>query len=383
MRFKIWLENMESAEDIFKRLSSLILSAPTYQDAIKNLSSAGVIPNFKTDQYTQLGHNWKDAFYNLISGDTSRGMFMPETNPELASKLYTIANRIKSMGFDVTNDTEGSWYFFEIEGYKPDDAKKKIHVKIPPSNLEYAVNLAEFIKQNSANFRKFKFAAKGGSFESRRDNFVIYLSKQGESKIGELTKGINVLGLATDTGEDFTGSTGNKLSQTELVSLRLSAILLSKPGIPRPNFVTTKLRLWKDTELEFLMSDPVASPYLSGHGQSKTSQNPQSTSQEYSPKTLTIATNGGPININIDATIGAIRLKQYLGQEVSQYFSNPQMLFKKSKDGWYITPVATAVNKTILNGTLLSSPTKIKINDQIGIVGKSGRQITPLRVTSV
>jgi len=369
---------MESAEDIFKRLSSLILSASTYQGAIKSLSSAGVIPDFGTDQYTQLGHKWKDAFYGLISGDTGGGMFMPETNPDLASKLYTIANRIKSVGFDVIDDPQGSWYFFQIEGYKPDGAKKKIHVKIPADNLEYAVKLAELIKQNLVNVRQFKFAAKGNSFESRRDNFVIYLSKQGESNSEDFIKAIKSLGLSTDVGEDFKGSTGNSLSQTELVSLRLSAILLSKPGIPRPNFAGQKL--WKDTEQEFLMSDPVASPYLKGTGQPPATQASGGV-QDYQPKTLTLYGGNRPLSINIDTQIGKPVL-QSLG-DVAQYFSDVQFRIQKASNGWYLIPNNTAVNQTIINGSVVRGATRININDQIGIIGKSGRQIMPLKATSV
>lgn len=367
---------MEGAEDIFKKLSSLILSSPTYQDAIKNLSTQDVEPDFDVNAYTQLGHNWKDAFYKSITGDKGGGMLTPEKNPELASKLDAINAKISSMGFIPIFDPQGSWYFYGIKGYKPDGANKKIHIKIPNNNLELMLKLAELIQQNSINVRQFKFASKGSSFESRRDNFVIYLSKQGETNIAEFIKSINALGLPTDTGEDFKG-TYDSLSQTEIVSLRLAAILLSRPGIPKPKYAASSL--WKITEKEFVESDPVASRYLR---QNQAGSETPPMQGGYQPKTLVLTSKGRPVTINIDTQLGKYSLQQSLGDE-AQYFSDSQFQIKKSNDGWYLIPSTGAVNQTIINGRPVSGNTRLSINDTIGIAGGSGKQIIPLRVSQV
>lgn len=383
MNFKIWLENIESAEDITKKYSSIILSSSTYQDAVQNLSKVGVAADFDANRHSGLGHKWKEVFYKVITGDQGGGILTPEKNPELASKLQNLASNVSSMGFPSIDSNE-PWYFFGIEGYKSDGANKKLHIKIPVDKLNLALKLAEFIKQNSANVRQFKFASKGSSFESRRDNFVIYLSKQGEANIGEFAKGINALGLATDTGEDFKGDHGSSLSQTELVSLRLAAMLVSRPGNPEPKFANSSH--WQVTEKKFLESDPVGSKYLNNDSSASspaTTAPKSSQPQEYQPKTLVLSGAGGrPVTINIDTVIGKTVLRQSLGDQ-AQYFSDPQFQIKKSNDGWYLVPNNTAVNKTIINGRPASGSVRINLRDRIGVVGKSGNQITPISVTSV
>jgi hypothetical protein len=73
---------------------------------------------------------------------------------------------------------------------------------------------------------------------------------------------------------------------------------------------------------------------------------------------------------------------QSLG-DVAQYFSDVQFRIQKASNGWYLIPNNTAVNQTIINGSVVRGATRININDQIGIIGKSGRQIMPLKATSV
>jgi len=374
MRFKLWLENMESAEDIFKRLSSLILSAPTYQSAIKNLSSTGIIPNFDTNRHAILGHKWSETFYNNIAGDKGN----EKQNPELDSQLGSANSQIASLGFTPL-DSADPFYFFGIPGYKADGAKSKIHIKIPTDGVNLLLELAKIIKQNSNYVRQFKFSAFGGGFETRRDNFIIYLSKNGEENINELRQKISSLGLSTDIGQDFKGENGVGLSQTQLISLRLAAILVSRPGSPAPKFASSSH--WQKTEKEFLLSDPIASPYLRGKEEQPTATPTNTGSQDYQPKTLTLYGGNRPLTINVDTQIGKPVL-QSLG-DVAQYFSDVQFKVQRANNGWYLIPNNTAVNQTTLNGSMVRGATRININDQIGIVGKSGRQITPLRVTSV
>ena len=370
MRFKIWLENMESAEDIFKRLSSLILAAPTYQAAVQNLSSAGIVPNFDTNRHSVLGHKWSETFYNNIAGDKGND----KQNPELDNQLASFNSQIQSLGFTSLDSTD-PFYFFAIPGYKPDGAKNKIHIKIPTDKLNLLLELVKIIKQNSNYVRQFKFSAFGGGFETRRDNFIIYLSKLGEENINKLRQSISQLGLSTDVGQDFKGENGISLSQTQLVSLRLAAILVNKPESPKPT--SSNSSHWQTTEKEFLLSDPVASRYLTG----EKPVNPGSESQDYQPKTLVMTGGNKPITINVDTQIGKYVL-QSLG-DTAQYFSDVQFRLQKANNGWYLIPNTTAVNQTIVNGSVVRGATKIRTNDQIGIIGKSGRQIMPLKVTSV
>jgi hypothetical protein len=255
MRFKVWLENMESAEDIFKKLSSLILASPTYQAAIQSLSSAGIVPNFDANRHSVLGHKWSETFYKNIAGDKGN----EKQNPELDNQLASLNSQIKSLGFTPLDSTD-PFYFFAIPGYKPDGAKSKIHIKIPTAKLNLILELVKIIKQNSNYARQFKFSAFGGGFETRRDNFIIYLSKLGEENINELRQKISSLGLSTDVGQDFKGEHGVSLSQTQLVSLRLAAILVSKPESPTPT--SSSSNHWQRTEQEFLLSDPIGSRYL-------------------------------------------------------------------------------------------------------------------------
>lgn len=361
---------MESAEDIFQRLSSLILAAPTYQAAIQSLSNAGIIPNFDTNRHAVLGHKWSEAFYNSIAGDKGN----EKQNPELDNQLASFNSQIKSLGFTPLDSTD-PFYFFAIPGYRPDGAKNKIHIKIPTDKINLLLELVKIIKQNSNYVRQFKFSAFGGGFETRRDNFIIYLSKLGEENINELRQNISQLGLSTDVGQDFKGEHGVSLSQTQLVSLRLAAILVNKPGSPAPKFPSSNH--WQRTEQEFLLSDPVASRYIKGETQQSVDRAPQ----DYQPKTLVLSGGNRPLTINVDTQIGKYVL-QSLG-DAAQYFSDVQFKIQKANNGWYLVPNNTAVNKTVVNGSVVGSPTKVQINDQIGIVGKSGRQIMPLKVTSV
>lgn len=372
MDFKVWLENIESAEDIMKKFSDIILSSSNYQEATQNLAKIGIVADFDVNRHGGLGHKWKDAIYRSVTGDEGGGIFTPEKNPELASQLGKLNSQIASMGFKSI-DSSDPWYFFGIPGYKSDGANKKIHIKIPPDKLDLTLKLAEFIKQNSANVRQFKFASKGSSFESRRDNCVVYLSKQGESNIDSLRSGIQSLGLSSDVGEDFKGERGSSLSQTELLSLRLAAMLVSRKGSPQPTFANSSH--WQTTEKEFLQSDPVGSKYLNDSSSSGSSQG-------YQPKSLILSGEGRSMTININTTIGKNVLRQTIGDE-ADYFSNPQFQIQKANDGWYLSTNNNAVNKTVVNGKQVSEPVRLSQNDKIGIVGKSGRQIIPLSITSV
>jgi hypothetical protein len=374
MRFKIWLENMESAEDIFRRLSGLISSAPTYQAATQSLAKEGIVANFDTNRHSGLGHRWSESFYNGIVGDKGND----KQNPELDRQLASLNSQILSLGFQRLDSTD-PFYFFGIPGHKPDGAKGKIHVKIPAERPEFLLDLAQIIKSNLSYVRQFKFSAFGGGFESRRDNFVIYLSKQGEENLNNFRQQISSLGLSTDVGQDFKGEkSGWSLSQTQLVSLRLAAMLVSKPGSPKPTSPSSSH--WQTTEKEFLMSDPIGSRYLRDSGTTPTGGS--NSSAEYQPKTLVLATKSRPLTINVDTQIGKYVLQQSLGNE-AQYFSDPQFQVKKSADGWYLVPNQSAINRTTINGSVVAGATKINPNDSIGIVGKSGNQIAPLRVTSV
>lgn len=367
MNFKIWLENIESAEDIFNKYSRIILSSPNYQSAIQNLEKEGIKPNFDTSRHGGLGHKWAEVFYQNIAAEGG------EENPELDSQLANLNSQIISMGFKSLDSTD-PFYFFGIPNYKPDGAKQKIHVKIPTDKLNLLLELVKLIKEKINYVRQFKFSAFGKGFQTRRDNFIIYLSKTGEQNVNELRQQISSLGLSTDVGVDYKGESGWGLSQTQLVSLRLAAILVTRSGSPPPKFQNSSH--WQTTEKEFLLSDPIGSKYISNE---KTTQ---SDSQDYQPKTLILSGGSRPININIDTQIGKYGLQQSLGNN-AQYFSNPQFQIKKSNNGWFLIPNNNAVNKTIINGSLVSNNTKLQINDKIGVIGKSGNKIMPLVVTGV
>jgi len=379
MKFKIWiLENMESGEDIFRHLSSIISSAPDYKIAIQNLSKIGVVTPRQVDQYSQLGHRWSESFYEWITGDKGHD----KRNPELDKKLANLNSQILSLGFPgLEPDQRDAFYFFGIPGYKPDGAKLKIHVKIPAERAELLLDLAHIIKNNLSYVRQFKFSELGGGFESRRDNFIIYLSKQGEENINDLIQKISSLGLSTDIGEDFKGKSG-KLSQTQLLSLRLAAILVSKSGSPEPKYSTSSH--WNIIEKEFLSSDPIGSRYLvdSKTTDSMTTNSKTKISTDYQPKTLEMSTKNKPLGMNIDTKVGRYLLKGFIGDD-AKYFSDKQFEVKKYPNGWYLIPDLSATNKTTINGSIANGATKININDLIGVVGKSGKQIVPLRVTSV
>ena len=255
MRFKNWLlQEMESAEDITKKYSSIILGSPDYPSTVRNLNQAGVVADFDVNRHGSLGHRWAELFYKIITADTGGG-----NDEALDKQLAGLNSQISSMGFKSL-DSSDPFYFFATPGKHDPGNKVKIHVKIPHENLDLLIKLVEIIKQNSSNIRQFKFCSFGGSFKSRRDNFVIYLSKQGEQIIEQITSSIKGIGLKTDIGNDYQGSNGSSLSQTQLVSLRLAAMIVSRPKAPQPKFANSSL--WQTTEKQFVESDPVASRYL-------------------------------------------------------------------------------------------------------------------------
>lgn len=255
MRFKNWLlQEMESAEDITQKYSRIILGSPDYPSTVRSLNQAGVVADFDVNRHGSLGHKWAELFYKIITADTGGG-----NDEALDRQLASLNSQISSMGFKSL-DSSDPFYFFATPGKHDPGNKVKIHVKIPHENLDLLIKLVEIIKQNSSNIRQFKFCSFGGSFKSRRDNFVIYLSKQGEQIIEQITSSIKGIGLKTDIGNDYQGSNGSSLSQTQLVSLRLAAMIVSRPNAPQAKFANSSM--WQTTEKQFVESDPVASIYL-------------------------------------------------------------------------------------------------------------------------
>jgi len=373
-------KNMEIAEDIFNRFSNIISSSNDYQDAVKKLEKEGVTANFDVNRYPMLGHRWAESFYEAIAiGGNKRNR---KENYELDKKLNNLSSKVVSLGFEIADSPESSFYFFNIPGYKEEKKRNmrgKIHVKIPPEKPEYILDLVQIIKSNLSFVRQFKFSASWSSFESRRDNFIIYLSMKGEENLNFFREQISSLGLQTDVGEDFTGNSGGGLSQTQLVSLRLAVMLVSKNGSPpSPNY---EAKQFKITQREFLLSDPIGSRYLKDSNPTPEKNKPIS-SGEYVPKTLVIQTKSKPLQSNINIEVGKDLLKHFLGDE-SKYFSQKQFKINKSTNGWYLIPDLSAHNKTIINGSIVDRATRININDQIGIIGNSGNRLVPLRVTSV
>ena len=249
MKYKVWLENMESAESIFKRLSNVIDSGRTYQDAVKSLRDEGVEDPFASGKTpVQVGHKWADSFYNHIVGE--KGV----ENKELDKELDDLAATMVEEGFLKLNDPN-PWHFFVPPGYKKENEKckpnKKIHLKIPKDRLGLLNSLVTIIKQNSKYVRQFKFSKFGGSFETRRDNFIIYLSCLGEENQEVLIKAVQELNLEYDIGQDFKSESdlGITLSQTQLISLKLAFRLVNKPKTPLGS--SGSLGFW-NTEMEYL-----------------------------------------------------------------------------------------------------------------------------------
>ena len=362
-----------SAADIFKKYSEILISSPNYHSAAQNLIENGVKVDFDINRYSILGHKWKEAIYSFITGDTSGGILKSDSNSKLASELSKIESEIISLGFQSIPSPEGQWSFFDIPGYKPDGAKNKIHVKVPTDKLNLMIDLAKLIKSNYEYFRQFKFAIRGNSFASRRDNFVIYLSKMGEEHTSDIVNKIKSMGLGVDTGEDYKGSKGTSLSQTELLSLRLSAILVNKTGAPKPssNFAS----LWQITEKEFVENDPIIAKYI------KPTQ-ATAPAAAYEPKTLTLQTKHRNLNFNIKTQLGRSYLQSVIGEE-AKFFSDVQFELNKSNQGWILTPNNSAVNKTVVNDKIVNSATLLHVNDIIGIIGSSGNKITPFKVVGV
>jgi hypothetical protein len=125
------------------------------------------------------------------------------------------------------------------------------------------------------------------------------------------------------------------------------------------------------------LNQPIMNINLNTHRETS-----ESASQSYQPKMLVLSSRGRTININVNTQIGKNSLEQSIGDD-AKYFSSNQFSVKKEKDGWYLVPSTSAINQTIVNGSVISSSTKIQLKDQIGIVGKSGKQVMPLTVTGV
>jgi serine/threonine protein kinase len=91
------------------------------------------------------------------------------------------------------------------------------------------------------------------------------------------------------------------------------------------------------------------------------------------------APNKTQVKFNITTEVGRSILSSF-GEDI-RFLSSPQFILSKEEDSWLISPVKETCNATILNGALLTEPTRLNLNDEI-TVGNIEKEIfkMPIRV---
>ena len=353
MKFKLWLEAIQSLDSVYQTLSNTIQSSPDYNTAIASLNKTGI----NTPTLRPIGSRWAANFYDYLKGNPEG----PE-NPKLDQQLNQTSDQIgklpnlKELSVDVMNP----WHSFQVEQKQP-KSEIKLHIKIPEENLGLITNIAKFVSNNPTLFYQLKYSYSGNSFVSRRDNAVLYLTKEGEEKAKQIYDSLSSMGVSAELGKDFVSKEGKQLSTTESAAHRLAAILLRKPGAPAPSwYLGTAAR-------EFIETDPIAS--------GKASKTPAASSEapvtpklgeheatahmriQLSPK------NGPPLNIGIGTPIG----RRTLGANPdSKFFGDTQFRLDKDSKHWYITPLPNE-NSTFLNNKPLNTKSIVKNGDTISV----------------
>jgi hypothetical protein len=340
MLFKLWLESADNTlQSIKNKILSIINSAPDYNTASSNLQKLGIE---QPEDGKPIGTDWADKIYRFIAQANPHATH----NPELEEKMDSVVKQIPNSFHNIKklkNDETNTWNSFTPVPINDNTSSAKLYIKIPDEEVDKILQVAKIISSNPNLVRQFKFSYTSQSFSKRRDNFIIYLTKEGENQESELKKQINSIGLTAEKGADITTSFGN-VSGTQAVAHELSEELLKKPGAPEARYSRGS-----SSELMKILRDKKEAP-------SKVEKNSHLRIQ-------LMPVSGSPISLGTPLTIGSTILKFPEGK----FYAPQQFQLAKDGDFWAINPLPNTPNATFVNTTPITSKVHLKPNDVISV----------------
>jgi len=378
MRFSVWFENIESSSEVVGRISAAIEAASDYDSAVRALVGLGAESPSQTDW---LGSLWEKSIYDLIASP-GEGKADARISGELQRYRKEIGSLpgVRALGVDVNNPWNS--FVVEADGRAVESSNVKIHLRVGEDDMEGLLRAARVVSSRRDLFRQFKYSYSSESFTKRRDNMVLYLTRDGQRDVKKILEMLSGVGLKGDLGEDETVEVyGNKeqVSQTERMAYRLAAQLISKRGAPIRKMGNGEPMIWKTTGKALSGSDPVVAHYTS-------IASGASGSGGGGPGQLTLSSVSGgtrPVRIGINTSIGKSSIEQMMrGDDTVRFWADPQFSVEKGGDGWYLSHAPGARNMTTVNGSPVSGKVRLVAGDSISLQGKSGKQVTPIKVLS-
>lgn len=343
MLFKLWLESADNTlQSIKNKILGVIHSAPDYNTAVSNLQKLGIK---QIEEGKPIGTDWADKIYSFIAQANPHATH----NPELEDKIDSIVQQIPSNFHNIKklkNDETNTWNSFAPVPLNDNTSHAKLYIKIPDEEVDKILQVARIISSNPNFVRQFKFSYTSQSFSKRRDNLIIYLTKEGEDQETEFKKQLSSIGLTAEKGSDIKTDFGN-VSGTQTVAHELAEELLKKPGAPEARYSRGQsselIKILKDRKTK-----EVVAPKMEKNSHLRIQLMP---------------TTGSPISLGTPLAVGSTILKFPEGK-----FYAPQQ-FQLSKDGdfWTINPLPNTPNATFVNATPITGKVHLKPNDVISV----------------
>lgn len=358
MNFTLWLENIESLDDMIKQIQDII-NNNNYENAIKLLKSKFQFEYSPSNSLAQKGRQFANQFYEVLSGKKKER----SSDPKLDEQLKQLANKIQNeLNLKLKEiDWNNPWYNFDVIQTNGDNAGKKakisdqkLHFKVLPDNLNQVFQIAQIINNNRSRFHEFKMSQSSESFAGRRDNMVAYLSIDGAQDLDNTRKLFG--NIQHEVGKDFywKDATGKlyPTSHTETKSLDLALLLLQKHPDYDGNPSNNKYGFY-----------PREKAYLLQKAETPTTKTPPSTQPTVEKgKILITPKQGKPTVLALNAIMGALtwpsNQKQFLAQQ--------QFQLNKVGNNWQIVPLP-AKNATFLNDQPINKPTLLQNGDVIAV----------------
>lgn len=353
MKFKdfLYLEQIETLDQSYQRLSDVINASPDYNSAINSLVKMGMeTPG--NNLGTPIGSVLAKHLYKLIAHPRTANDD-PKIDQELESLVQQISqiNNIKKLDVDETN----KWNAFNIASTN-DKSNSKIYLKV---NTGEIMKIVKFIISQPNSFWQFKFSYNSKSFISRRDNMVLYLSTQGEKDINNIRQSLRSLGIESDATKDFKTEKG-LLTGSDIISHKLAALILKKPGAPAA-------RWYRGAASEFINSE------------NQPKSIPTETSQQRTANYRIVLSGqqGSPLTFGIPTSVGSNLLKF----SDSNYYGEEQFRLEKDNNYWYIVPLPNP-NATLVNNKPIREKSVVKNGDVISVGNPAkGTSRGPMKVS--
>lgn len=380
MDFRLWLESIDSIDKKIDQIK-LIINTNDYTTIPQKLADLGIeFSSGALNRYKNLdsgtGSKLTSAIYEFLAHVDPP--VSTTFDPDLKNKIATVANKIKTdFGFNFGTTSNFGWFFFKVTN--PDGSEnpqsrslEKLHFKINPDNLNQIYDLAAIIKKNPQFFSEFKvhndmekmMKTDENSFVLRRDNFIAFLSDAGAKEIENVKK--LFAGINFEVGQDYYDPKSNlSLSHTETKSIELALEMLKK----HPNFKPGSNRYFQILQGTYIKS--------------KFGIDVFNIAPPAPPDKLVIQGEKGEETFDNNRIWGREDIKKILPEDKANFFSISQFDIRKSNQGWFLWPMPKLSNQTIINGKVLTTPTKLNVNDKIGLQGKTGKQIVPFTVKTV